>query len=158
MLGPRLHDPSLWHINRRSCSLAVAVGMFCAFIPVPFQMVIAALLAIVLRVNVLVAVPIVWISNPVTMPPMFYFCYLVGSAMLGREPGRFHFQLSFDWLLTGLAGIWQPFLLGCFSVGAVSAILSYFLVRILWRMHIISHIKERAQRLHNLRRKSRDIS
>lgn len=156
MLGPRLQDPSLWHINRRSCSLAVAVGMFCAFIPVPFQMLIAAVLAVALRVNVLVAVPLVWISNPVTMPPMFYFCYLVGTAMLDKKPGRFHFQLSFDWLLTGLAEIWQPFLLGCFTVGAVSAVLSYILTRLLWRLHIISHIKERAQRLHNRRRQTRE--
>jgi uncharacterized protein (DUF2062 family) len=151
MLGPRLQDPSLWHINRRSCSLAVAVGMFCAFIPVPFQMVIAALLAILLRVNILVAVPIVWISNPVTMPPMFFFCYLLGAKMLGIEPGHFHFELSFEWLTSGLLHIWQPFLLGCFTVGLVLAVLSYLLVRILWRMHIISHIKERARRLHNIK-------
>ena len=156
MLGPRLQEPSLWHINRRSCSLAVAVGMFCAFIPVPFQMLIAAVLSIMLRVNILVAVPIVWISNPVTMPPMFYFCYLVGVAMLGQEPGFFDFQLSIDWLLNGLSAIWQPFLLGCFTVGTVTSSLSYILVRLLWRLHIISHIEERAQRLHNRRRKARE--
>ena len=156
MLGPRLQDPSLWHINRRSCSLAVAVGIFCAFVPVPFQMVVAAVLAIMLRINILVTVPMVWISNPVTIPPMFYFCYLLGAKMLDQEPGRFHFELSFEWLTSGLLAIWQPFLLGCFTVGMVSAVLSYILVRVLWRLHIISHIKERAQRLHNRRRQARE--
>ena len=153
MLGPRLQEPSLWHINRRSCSLALAIGVFCAFIPVPFQMVIAAFLAIWMRANILLAVPVVWISNPVTMPLMFYFCYLVGTRILEREPGRFDFQLSFDWLANGLVSIWQPFLLGCFVVGLVLAIMSFILIRILWRLHIITRIKERARRLHNRRRR-----
>lgn len=151
MLGPRLQDPSLWHLNRRSISGAVAFGMFCAFIPVPLQMLIAAAGAIWLRVNILVAVPMVWISNPVTMGPLYYFCYLVGVEMLGRTPKPFNFELSFDWLLGELVAIWQPFLLGCVTVGAVLAIASWILVRVLWRLHIISHIKDRAQRLHNLR-------
>jgi len=152
LLGPRLQEPSLWHINRRSCSIAVAVGMFCAFIPVPFQMLIAAILAIWFRVNILVAVPMVWISNPVTMGPMFYFCYLLGAEILDIEPDDFHFELSFDWLLNSLAEIWQPFLLGCFTVGVISALAAFLLVRILWHLHILNHIKTRAKRLHNRRR------
>lgn len=152
LLGPRLQDPSLWHINRRSCSGALALGMFCAFIPVPFQMLIAAAAAVWLRVNILVAVPAVWVSNPFTLAPMFYFCYLVGVGLLGVEQEAFNFELSFDWLLDGLSAIWQPFLLGCFVVGTVSALASFLLIRILWRLHIISHIKDRAKRLHNLRR------
>ena len=155
-LGPRLQEPSLWHINRRSCSLAVALGVFCAFIPVPFQMVIAAVGAIWLRVNILIAVPTVWISNPVTMPPMFYFCYLVGAEIMQIPPEPFEFELSFGWLLSELAEIWQPFLLGCLMVGSVLALASFILVRVLWHLHILAHIKERAERLHNRRRKNRD--
>ena len=155
LLGPRLQDPSLWHINRRSCSLAVGLGVFCAFIPVPFQMVIAAALAIWIRANILLTVPMVWISNPFTMGPMYYFCYLLGVEMLGLEQKRFHFELSFDWLISGLAKIWQPFLLGCFTVGAITALASFVLVRILWHLHILRHIQIRARRLHNRRRRLR---
>ena len=158
MLGPRLQEPSLWHINRRSCSLAVALGVFCAFIPVPFQMVIAAAGAIWLRVNILVAVPTVWISNPVTLGPMFYFCSLVGVEMLQLEPTPFVFELSFDWLLSELAEIWQPFLLGCFMVGSVLSLASFLLIRVLWHLHILNHIKERAARLHNRRRQRKEQS
>ena len=152
LLGPRLQDPSLWHINRRSCSLAVALGIFCAFIPVPFQMLIAALGAILIRVNILVAVPIVWISNPLTMPPMFYFCYLVGVGILDTKEMGFDFELSFEWLMNGLSAIWQPFLLGCLVVGVITSLASFALIRILWHLHILNHIKERALRLHNRQR------
>lgn len=152
LLGPRLQDPSLWHINRRSCSGAIAIGVFCAFIPVPFQMLLAAFAAILFRVNILICVPMVWISNPVTMPPMFYFCYLIGAAILNRPERNFDFELSFEWLATGLAHIWPSFLLGCFVVGLVTSLSAFILTRILWRLHIISHIKDRRQRRHNRKR------
>jgi hypothetical protein len=156
LLGPRLQEPSLWHINRQSFSLAVGLGVFCAFIPVPFQMLIAAVGAIWLRVNILVAVPMVWVSNPFTMGPLYYFCYLIGVKILHLEPGGFHFELSFEWLISGLSAIWQPFLLGCFVVGLVTAVASFVLVRILWHLHILRHIKVRARRLHNRRRQAAD--
>lgn len=152
LLGPRLQDPLLWHINRRACSTAVALGIFCAFIPVPFQMLIAAVFAIWIRVNILVAVPMVWLSNPVTMGPMYYFCYLVGVEVLGLEQQGFHFELTFEWLFDGLAAIWQPFLLGCLVVGVISSLAGYLLIRILWRLHILGHVKDRAKRLHNRHR------
>ncbi|MCP4331625.1 MAG: DUF2062 domain-containing protein [Gammaproteobacteria bacterium] len=151
LLGPRLQEPSLWHINRRSCSLAVALGVFCAFIPVPFQMLIAAVGAILFRVNILVAVPLVWISNPLTMGPMYFFCYLIGVEILDIELTGFHFELSFNWLLNGLAAIWQPFLLGCLVFGVISSLVSFLLVRVLWHLHILRHIKARAARHHNRR-------
>ena len=152
LLGPRLQEPSLWHINRRSCSAAVALGVFCAFIPVPFQMLIAAIGAIWFRVNILVAVPMVWISNPFTMGPMYYFCYLFGAQLLDIEPDGFNFELSLDWLINGLAEVWQPFLLGCFTIGVIASAASFVLIRILWHLHVLSHIKARARRIQNRRR------
>jgi len=143
LLGPRLQESGLWHINRKSCSGGVAVGVFCAFVPIPFQMLLAAIAAILFRSNILVAVPMVWISNPITMPPMFYFCYLVGAQILDSNIEGFAFELSFTWLLTGLLEIWQPFLLGCLVVGFITSALSFIMIRVLWRLHILTHIKNR---------------
>ena len=147
LLGPRLQDPSLWHINRKSFSGAIAVGVFFAFMPVPIQMPLAAIAAIIFRFNILVAVSTVWISNPLTFAPIFYFCYRIGAAILDIHIDSFSFELSIDWLMTGLLDIWQPFLLGCFVVGAVSAIFSYLLMQFLWRYHIWTRIKIRRNRI-----------
>lgn len=117
-------------------------------------MLIAAAASIWIRANILVAVPLVWISNPFTMGPLYYFCYLVGVEMLGLEPQGFHFDLSFEWLITGLAAFWQPFLLGCLVVGIIISLASFLLVRILWHLHILNHIKLRAQRRHNRQRRA----
>ena len=155
-LGPRLHDPSLWHLNRRSCAGGLALGMFCTFIPLPLQMAIAAIGALIFRVNVLIAVPTVWISNPITIPPIFYFCYVLGSTMLSITPEVVEFQLSWGWLSVTLGDIWLPLLLGCLTAATVTSVAAYFLVHILWRLHIISHLKERRQkRLRRLAAKRR---
>ena len=73
LFGRAIHNPDLWHLNRHSVALAVAVGLFMAFmpVPVPVQMILAAAGAIMLGCNLPIAVVIVWVSNPVTMPPLF---------------------------------------------------------------------------------------
>jgi hypothetical protein len=143
MFGTLLHDPNLWHLNRRSVAGAFANGLFMAFVPIPFQMVLAAIAAIIARVNLPISVGLVWLTNPITMPPMFYGTYVFGAWLLGREPGKFHFELSFEWLLSELSHIWQPFLLGCFVTGTIASLLGYVTIRLLWRYHIVKTWRER---------------
>lgn len=138
VFGNLLHDPNLWHLNRRSVAGAFAVGLFCMWMPIPFQMVLAAGVAIWLRTNLPLSVILVWITNPVTIPPMFYFAYLVGTWIIGAPIGDFNFELTFDWLLHELASIWKPFLVGCFTVGSVSSLLGYLTIQGLWRYSVLS--------------------
>ncbi len=156
--GRLLHDPNLWHLNRRSASGAFAVGLFMAFVPVPFQMLLAAAGAILFRVNLPLSAALVWITNPLTMAPIFYFSYLLGAWLLGTPPHGegFHFTLSYEWLVNELGVFWQPFLLGCFVSGALSALLGYLTIRGLWRLHLVKHYRARKQRI--LARNSSDKS
>ena len=50
-LGEHLHSPNLWHFNRRSVARATAIGLFCAFLPMPFEMIPAAIGAVLFRGN-----------------------------------------------------------------------------------------------------------
>ena len=118
-------------------------------------MVIAAIAAISFRFNILVAVPTVWISNPITLAPMFYFCYRIGAAILDVHADKFNFELKLDWIVTGMLEIWQPFLLGCLVVGLVSATFSYWLVQFLWRYHLWTRIKNRGDRRRRRKLESR---
>lgn len=146
MFGNLLHDPNLWHMNRRSVSGAFAVGLFWAFVPIPFQMVGAAATAIATRVNLPISVALVWITNPITIPPMFYSTYLVGTWLLNEPSKEFQFELSIEWLAESLAGIWQPLLLGSLLCGVISAILGYIFIRGLWRWSIVCNLRKRKQR------------
>lgn len=137
VFGSLLHDQNLWHLNRRSFAGALAVGLFVAFIPLPTQMIIAAAAAIIFRVNLPVSVATVWITNPITMPPMFYAAYWVGALLLNIPPDPEAFDFSLDAIMSSLGGIWQPFLLGCAILGASSAALGYVFARLLWRWIIV---------------------
>lgn len=146
IFGHLLHDPNLWHLNRRSVSGAFAVGLFNAFVPVPFQMVLAAAGAILFRVNLPIAVGLVWVTNPITMPPIFYFAYVVGTWILGAPVHNVDFAISWTWLSAELVAIWRPFLLGCFICGALSAAGGYGAMRAVWRFMVIRDWRMRALR------------
>ena len=143
IFGNLLHDPNLWHMNRRSVSGAFAVGLFWAFIPMPLQMVAAAATAIIVRVNLPISVALVWITNPLTMPPMFYFTYLVGTWVLGTPASAEAFELSFEYLSHSMVAIWQPLLLGSLICALLAAGIGYCVMRGLWRLHIVRHLQRR---------------
>ncbi|HHQ40957.1 MAG TPA: DUF2062 domain-containing protein [Chromatiales bacterium] len=144
--GHRLHDPNLWHLNRRSVAGGFAAGLFMAWVPVPFQMVLAAAAAIALRVNLPIAVVTVWVTNPVTMPPLFYLAYKVGAMLLGTRIDHVSFELSWHWLTEELRLVWQPFLLGCLVMGTASAAGGYAAARGLWRWWVVRRHRRRLAR------------
>lgn len=146
MFGETLHDANLWHLNRRSARGAFAIGLFNAFMPVPFQMWLSAMGAIIFKVNLPLSVALVWVSNPFTMPPLFYGCYLLGQWILGGEKQQFEFTLSWDWLMTSLSTIGPAFLLGCFIAGSIAAIIGFFGIDYMWRHSVRSSWNKRQLR------------
>ncbi|TQV77298.1 DUF2062 domain-containing protein [Aliikangiella marina] len=146
VFGKLIHDPQLWHLTRFSVGHAFLVGLFCAFIPVPFQMLLAAGGAVIFRANIAISVALVWVTNPLTMPFIFGFAYLVGVWTLREESTEFQFELSWDWLSSNLSAIWEPFLLGCLICGTVAALLGYAGIRLFWRLHVLSAWQERVKR------------
>ena len=145
-LGPAINDPNLFHINRNSVSESFFIGIFCAFLPLPGQTFIAGLLALWFRTNLPLAVALIWISNPVTIPPMFYLTYLLGTWVLG-EPGASHVavELSWDWMMAQGAAIWAPLLVGSLITGLVGGACAYFLILGLWRWKVIKNWEYRKQ-------------
>jgi len=135
--GQRLAEPKLWHLNRRSIAFGLALGLFVGFMPILGQMFVAAALAIVARVNLPIAVMAVWITNPITMGPIYFIAYQMGAAMLALPVGEHAFTMSWEWFTHEFVAIWQPLLLGSFVLGTAGAILGILFVRICWRMIVI---------------------
>ncbi|MDG1255592.1 MAG: DUF2062 domain-containing protein [Glaciecola sp.] len=137
LFGSMFQDPNLWHLNRHSASGAFGIGLFFAFWPVPFQMWLSAFAAIPLRVNLPLSIATVWLTNPMTMPPIFYGAYKVGAWVLGTDVGEFEFQLSWEWLMGSVNTIGPAFLLGCMICSVVFGSLGYATMNFLWRRSVI---------------------
>jgi uncharacterized protein (DUF2062 family) len=150
-LGDRIHDPNLWHLNRHSVARAFLVGLFAgfAFLIFPGQMLVAAILAIWLRANLPIACALVWITNPITSPPIIYAALQIGLWLM---PVEHHINLNnlldFEWTRASLTDelnafkqmlleVWQPLILGCLVLGTLLGGTGYVSVQGFWRWHVI---------------------
>lgn len=143
-LGDVLHQPNLWHLNRHSVTKAFAIGLFWGCIPMPLQMAAAAICAIRFNANLPLSVAIVWFSNPLTMPPIFYFEYLVGAWLMDMPAMSFEYELSFDWIMSKLYEVGIPMYVGSLVCGVILSISGYFIVKYLWTRNARKRWKMRA--------------
>ncbi len=141
------------HVNDspHRIALGVALGLFIAWTPaIGLHILIALVMCILLRVNKFAALTSVWISNPLTIIPIYYPNYLAGRAVLAvfhTEPGFSYVQVSelFEksfspshitagfytaefWNQAGsfLVQIGLELLIGGFVIGGLIAITAYF--------------------------------
>ncbi len=144
LFGKLLQDPNLWHLNRRSASGGVAVGLFMMYMPPFGQVFMAAAAAIKLRVNLPIAASLVWLSNPLTIPPMFYLAYVIGALLTGQPIRPFKPAFWLDW--HNWLGVLGPLLLGSFICASAAAAIGYFTVQWLWRRSLLREIARRRHR------------
>ena len=150
--GALLQHHNLWHLHRRSVSGGVAVGMFCGLIPGPLQMLGAALLAVLFRVNLPIAMATTLYTNPFTIVPLYVLAYELGALVTGQghaltavhfnEPdiswGNW-FTVMLDWVVS----LGKPFAIGLPLLAVILAVLGYVVVRIGWRIHVLVQWRKR---------------
>lgn len=138
-----------WVVKLRSSPRAIAgglgVGMFVAFTPtVGVQLIIAVVIATLFNVNRPAALIPVWITNPITVAPIYTFNYWLGLKFLEGPPlaevselfidiGRTMALLEFWNIKEQFLAVMQmsreillPLLLGSLIIGAVTGLLVYF--------------------------------
>lgn len=149
---------NLWHLHRRSIAGGVAVGMFAGLIPGsnPVQFTAAALLAILFRVNLPIAVVVTLYSNPFTIVPLYFVAFKLGQLVV-RDSTAAMPDLAFsfegkglrEWipsLLDWLTSIGKPLLVGIPLLALLLAAISYPLVRLAWRWYVIYAWRRRRAR------------
>ena len=140
-----LHDPNLFHLNRRSVSVGVFWGLFLAIIPVPGQMPLAALAALVFRCNLPLTVALTWITNPFTTPFFLVLIYNVGAFILQSEPLTIAPKFTIEWVTHSISLIWKPLLLGSICTGLVAGAVGYFAMQIYWRWNVARSWQKRKE-------------
>jgi len=146
LFGTWLHHPNLWHLHRRSAAGGVAIGLFAGLIPGPLQMICAAMLAVLFRVNLPVALLATLYTNPLTILPLYALAYEYGAFVIGHHGGiaRAHLVLpemdSSNWtsvLPHWFASLGKPFAVGLPLLAVTLAALGYIAVRVLWRLRVV---------------------
>ncbi|RLA45228.1 MAG: DUF2062 domain-containing protein [Gammaproteobacteria bacterium] len=145
-LGPLFDDPNLMHLNRHSVSGAVFIGLFCAFLPLPGQAIVASLLALLFSCNLPISVLLIWISNPITIPPMMILLYELGRKILGTEQVAFEFELSWNWFAEHSASVYLPVAVGGLLAGLCVGFIGYVTVQGLWRWKVVKNWEERKEK------------
>jgi len=142
-LTPWLGHPRLWHMHRHSVALGVAVGLVTGLIPGPVQMLLAVLIAIPLRANVIVACATTLYTNPFTFIPLYILAYTIGALVTGEPVGNVMppdfsvpwlefwkvVPLMFDWIVS----LGRTLLIGLALQCTIFAVGGYVVTMILWR-------------------------
>jgi hypothetical protein len=146
-----LSNPALWRLHRRSVPRAVALGLGIGVIIPVMHTLFAALLAIPLRANVAVAAAFTLLINPLTIPPLYYAAYRVGSWELRHDTGVV--DASTAQQVTGeLQRImfWVhhasgPIALGVVTIAIAAALGGYLVTAFFWRLWLGSKWRQRRQ-------------
>jgi uncharacterized protein (DUF2062 family) len=124
-------------------ALGLALGIFIGFLPIMgIQMAVVSIFALPLRANLKAAIAGVWISNPITVIPLYYANYRFGLLFLpAREADRETFgaaiERASDWDWSDIWGslcnlfdfgadILGPLWLGSAILGVVFGVPTYF--------------------------------
>lgn len=153
-----------------SVALGTAVGMFIGLTPtVGIQMALVVLLAALVRrlftFNRIAALVAVYVSNPLTVVPLYWFNYRVGTLFFPATVGRKEFSQLLEY--SSLKEWWEtisslfvlvgaPLLAGSLLVATVGSLLTYPAVRIL---HNWFHdTTDRLAEVHAARRENRQAA
>lgn len=129
-------------INRKSISRGVFIGLFWGFIPMPMQMLAVLAITPFIKFNVSIAITMVWLSNPLTMPFMYYMEYQTGNFFLGNESLN-NIELTLDWFSNNWDKIITPLYVGTIPYSLGVSTIIYLIINKLW---IDSVEKEKSHR------------
>ena len=152
--GGLLHHPNLWHLNRHSVAGGVAIGMFSGLVPGPFQMLSAAILCILIKVNLPVALFTTLYTNPVSIGPLYLVAYQIGRLLVGGDGTATALAPEMDWSHLGawleafgewMLSLGKPLAIGLVALAVALAALGYLVVHVAWRAYVVLAWRRRAR-------------
>lgn len=115
--------------NPHHLALGMAVGIFVSIMPIiPFQTLVAIGLAFIVRGSKSAAFLGTWLSNPLTIPLVYYLNYKVGCVLLGYQATLDSIAFdSFSQLMELGIEVATAIMVGGAVIGAVLGAAAYFL-------------------------------
>ena len=133
--GDRILDKALWLPTRNSLARAWLIGFPITVIPVlPAQSVFAIIGALVVRGNLLLAIALQFLSNPITAPIQIPACYFVGEVVRGANPAQVWHKARVDpkKILISAHAVTSLYL-GAIVIGFLGGLMGYAILHRTWR-------------------------
>lgn len=149
--APHLSQAALWRMTPRSVPRAVALGLFVGIIIPVMHTAIAAILAIPLRANIAITAVFTLVVNPLTIPPLYYAAYRIGSwelhhdATLVNPAAAERFSSELSRMLFWIHQASGPIAVGILTIAVTAAALGYLTSGIAWRTWLGSRSRQRRQ-------------
>lgn len=114
--------------NPHYLALGMAVGIFVSITPIiPFQTLVAIALAFLVRGSKSAAVLGTWLSNPLTIPVVYYANYKLGCLLLGYQKALDSIAFdSFSQLMELGLEVTLAMIVGGVVIGAILGVVAYF--------------------------------
>tara|TARA_B110000305_G_scaffold37859_1_gene38315 strand:- start:2125 stop:2610 length:486 start_codon:yes stop_codon:yes gene_type:complete len=139
-LNKYLTDPELWKWNKKTIAKAFAIGLFCAFLPLPVHMLLAGVLAVTFSANILLSLLVVWVNNPITILPIIYFTYKLGATIIGIEVDP-EFEFSFGYLMDNFWSATIALWTGGLISSIVASLVGYFSIISIYKYRAYKRIR-----------------
>ncbi|MDO9234743.1 MAG: DUF2062 domain-containing protein [Aquabacterium sp.] len=131
-----LQDDCLWHIERQGVARGVAAGLFMGLLMPVAQILFAVVASVLIRGNVPISAACTLVTNPFTVPPIYYAAYQIGERVLPES-------LDMGWLMTdathwlGQSLNWAvshgaPLMTGLLLLATTSAMVGFAGVHLFW--------------------------
>lgn len=150
----------LWQFNRRSVAGGTAVGLFFAIAFPVAQIPLAAIAAILFKVNLPVAVFGTLLSNPFTTPALLYLAFQLGAFLVGGDPSDAaavattqaavfdftNFSSLLEWMRHSLAwvqSVGTSLIIGMIVLSVLLSVIGYVAVHAVWRFRSVSRWRTR---------------
>ncbi len=152
----------LWQFNRRSVAGGAAVGLFFAIAFPIAQIPLAAIAAILFKVNLPVAVFGTLLSNPFTTPALLYLAFQLGALLVGGDPSNAatvastqaavfdfsNFASLLEWArhsLTWIQSVGMSLIIGMIVLSVLLSVVGYVAVHAIWRFQAASRWRTRCR-------------
>jgi glycerate kinase len=140
------HKSFLWSFRGGPVQMALFWGLWISMLPiVGIQMVVVFLVSLLVRANLPLIVALQWISNPLTMGPIYFADYKIGMILLkllGLDyPSNKLLSPHYEWSefsykeLLRLIDTFPPMFLGGSVLGVFFGVFAVFLYKILSRFY-----------------------
>lgn len=142
-LRPWVDQHDLFSFAREPLARGLAFGLFCSLIPGPLQIIGTVIACTLWRGNIIAGAVATFISNPITIVPIYLLAYQIGTLILpdagaaapslaGLASHTFGTSEWFTAIGQMLQSMGWPLVLGLMILGLNMAALAYAMVQVFW--------------------------